>query len=107
MKEINSELFRLLPGCFLIVNARDGIFEIVEATNAYLSAVGRGREIIGRPLFEVFPDSRENRNEGVKKLKASFEKVIRTKQSDEWDVQRYDTNPGDNQPFEIRYWLHC
>jgi signal transduction histidine kinase len=104
MKKIKTEIFRLLPGCFLIVDARDNEFRIMEATDAYLSAVKRGREIIGRPLFEVFPDSLENQNEGLKKLKASFEKVIQTKQNDEWDIQRYDTNPGEGQPFEIRYW---
>ncbi|HEY6955118.1 MAG TPA: ATP-binding protein [Flavisolibacter sp.] len=104
MKELSSEIFRLLPGCFLVVDARDTCYRIVEATDAYLAVARRGREIIGRPLFDVFPDSVENRNEGVVKLRASFEKVVETKQSDEWDVQRYDTNAGDDQPFEPRFW---
>lgn len=101
---MENEIFRLLPACFLIIDAGNPDFRILEATEAYHTAVNRGREIIGRPLFQVFPDSAENRNEGLKKLKASFEKVIQTKQSDEWDIQRYDTNPGDDKPFEIRYW---
>lgn len=104
MNEIKNEIFRLLPGCFLIVDANDSSFCIKEATNAYLAAVRRERDIIGRPLFEVFPDSPENRNEGVKNLRASFERVIKTKQSDEWEVQRYDTRPADDQPFGIKYW---
>ena len=104
MKEIKSELVRLLPACFLIVDARSTRFEIVEATDAYLAAVKRSREIIGRPIFEVFPHSEENRNEGLRQLKASFEKIIATKESHEWDIQRYDTSPGDGQPFEVRFW---
>lgn len=104
MKEIKNEIFSLLPGCFLIVDVSKPGYTILEATDAYLNAVKRGREIIGRPLFEVFPDSADNQNKGLKKLKASFKKVVQTKQSDQWDVQRYDTTAGDGQPFEIRYW---
>lgn len=104
MKEIQGEIFRLLPGCFIVVDTSNSSFNILEVTDAYLAIARRGREIIGRPLFDVFPDSLENQKDGVRKLKASFEKVILTKQSDELSIQRYDINPGEDEPFEERYW---
>lgn len=104
MTELKREIFKLLPGCFIIVDAQDPHFTIIDATDAYLALASRGREIIGRPLFEIFPDSILNNNDGLKTLKASFEKVIRTKQRDEWDAQRYDTNAAEGEPFEVHYW---
>jgi signal transduction histidine kinase len=104
MTVIEKKLFRVLPGCFLIVDASDQEFRILEATDAYLLVANKGREIIGKPLFQIFPDSSDNQNQGSKKLKASFEKIIATRQRDEWEVQRYDISIAEGQPFEVRYW---
>jgi hypothetical protein len=50
-------LFRSLPGAYLIL-APDPDFTIFDASDSYLRATMTQREgIVGRPLFEVFPDN--------------------------------------------------
>jgi hypothetical protein len=48
-------LFESVPGCYLVL-APD--MTIVASSDAYLRAsMTRRDEIVGRPLFEVFPDN--------------------------------------------------
>ena len=80
-------LFASSPDAYLVL-APD--LTIVEVTDAYLKATMTERdEIIGRGLFEIFPDANpENPTPGgVVNLCASLETVLRTKAPHEMAVQ--------------------
>jgi signal transduction histidine kinase/CheY-like chemotaxis protein len=98
-------LFAGAPGLLLLL-APD--LRIVDATNAYLHATMTGREqIIGRHLFDVFPDNPGDPNAtGVSNLRASLDRVLQTLEPDAMAIQKYDIRrPGDqDDAFEVRYW---
>jgi sigma-B regulation protein RsbU (phosphoserine phosphatase) len=80
-------------------------FTIVGVNDAYLKATMTDRDlIVGRPMFEVFPDNPDDPNAtGVRNLRASLERVVATASADEMPIQTYDIRtPGGG--FEIRYW---
>jgi signal transduction histidine kinase len=96
---------RALPGCYLLLRPFDD-FRIMAATDAYLKATRTSPDIVGRPLFDVFPDNPLNPTaDGVKNLTLSLRKVIETKAVHRMAVQRYDTKIPDSNDFEIRYWI--
>jgi hypothetical protein len=52
-----QKIFESAPALFLLLSADDG-FRILDASDAYLRATYTERDaIIGRSLFEVFPDN--------------------------------------------------
>ncbi|HYG49284.1 MAG TPA: PAS domain-containing protein, partial [Flavobacteriales bacterium] len=78
MKEIKTdfeldyrELFESSPGLFLVLKPDTPFFTILDASDAYLQAtMTRREEIIGRALFDVFPDNPDDKNaDGVSNLK--------------------------------------
>jgi PAS domain S-box-containing protein len=98
-------LFEQSPACLLALGPD---MRIVAVSDAYLRATLTERaEIVGRPLFEVFPDNPDDPTAtGVANLSASLERVIRHRSPDEMDVQHYDIRrPADlGGGFELRYW---
>lgn len=98
------EIFRALPGCYLIVDVTPD-YKIIDASDAYLRLTEKDRDIIGKPLFEVFPDS-EGNNEyaGVKSLKKSLEKVRATMTADIMGIQRYDIQSSESKQFRVSFW---
>jgi len=99
-------LFESAPGAYLVLAPED--YEIVAASDAYLSATMTRRETIkGRRLFEVFPgDPDEPWADGVRNLRASLERVRTSRQADAMAVQRYPVPRSDSQGggFEERWW---
>ncbi|WP_031508087.1 PP2C family protein-serine/threonine phosphatase [Streptomyces megasporus] len=80
---------------------------IVEANPAYLEITGRSREeVVGRPLFEVFPENPNDPTaDGTKNLRASFQRVLDTGKPDTMLLQRYDIPVrGKEGEYEERYW---
>ena len=65
-------------------------------------------EILGRSLFDVFSDNPADlgANAVRHRLRASFEKVVRTGKPDVMPVQKYDIcrSPEEGGGFEERYW---
>jgi protein-histidine pros-kinase len=98
-------LFESLPGCYLILSTD---LRIVAVGDAYLRATMTERAtILGRPLFEVFPDNPDDpAADGVAKLRASLERVLATKRPDLMSVQKYDIRRPEveGRGFEARYW---
>jgi hypothetical protein len=85
----------IAPPDWTILAANDARLEITGTT--------RGAQI-GRPLFEVFPDDPEDpAADGVRKLRASLERVLATKASDSMAVQRYAVRGPDGRFIE-RWW---
>ncbi len=98
-------LFESAPGLLLVLEPD---FTIAAVTNAYLAATMTRREdIIGRHLFEVFPDNPSDPNaSGVRNLSTSLETAIRTRVPQRMTVQKYDIRKAEEEggEFEVRYW---
>jgi len=95
-------LFESLPGLFLVLNPD---LTIVTASEAYLNATMTKREeIVGRGIFEVFPDNPEDITaSGVSNLRTSLDRVRQNGVADTMSIQRYDVRRPDG-VFEERYW---
>ncbi len=99
-------LFESAPGLYLVLEPEE--YRIVAVSDAYLSATMTGRETInGRRLFEVFPDDpAEPWADGVRKMRASLERVRTSRQADAMAVQRYPVPRPESLGggFEERWW---
>lgn len=98
-------LFESAPGLLLVLDPR---LNIVAVTESYLRAtMTRRDEILGRNVFEVFPDNPNDPSaDGVKNLTASLHRVLFHKRADAMAVQKYDIAclPEQGGGFEERYW---
>lgn len=105
-QSINYEaLFNAAPGCYLVL---DPELRIVGVTDSYLAATMTRREdIVGRLLFEVFPDNPGDPSaDGVRNLKASLNRVLKNKTPDHMALQKYDIRRPESEGggFEERHW---
>jgi PAS domain S-box-containing protein len=98
-------LFEASPGLYLVL---DPGLTIVAVTDAYLGAtMTRREEIVGRHLFEVFPDNPDDpAATGVANLHASLDRVRSERVADTMAVQKYDIRRPDSEGggFEERFW---
>jgi signal transduction histidine kinase/ActR/RegA family two-component response regulator len=97
--------FESAPGLYLVLE-RD--LRIVAATDAYLKATMTKREeIVGRYLFDVFPDNPEDPGAtGTRNLRTSLATVLRTGRPHSMPVQKYDIRRPQSEGggFEERCW---
>jgi signal transduction histidine kinase/CheY-like chemotaxis protein len=98
-------LFESGPALYLVL---DPDLTIVAVSDAYLSATMTKRpEIIGRGLFDVFPDNPDDPEAtGVLNLRTSLDRVRRDLVADRMAVQKYDIRRPESEGggFEVRYW---
>jgi len=82
-----------------------GSLRIIDVTEAYLKATAtRESDIVGKLLFEVFPDNPEDvEADGVKILAKSLQRVQLLKTTDIMGVQRYPIRIANGQ-YEERFW---
>ena len=99
-------LFESAPGAYLVLAPRH--WEIVAASDAYLSATMRRREdIVGRQLFDAFPDDpADPAADGATKLRESLERVEQTGEPDVMAIQRYPIPrpASEGGGFVERFW---
>ena len=108
-KQVSPPDFRALfegaPGLYLVLEPD---FTIVAVSDAYLRAtMTRREEILGRGLFDVFPDNPNDPDAtGVTNLRASLNRVLANRAPDKMAVQKYDVRrpPEEGREFEERYW---
>ncbi|HWJ29050.1 MAG TPA: PAS domain-containing protein, partial [Flavisolibacter sp.] len=95
-----------LPGCHLILLPDAPQFTIIAATTAYLQATFTERSsILGKGLFEVFPDNPTlAAATGVKNLSASLHWVLKHKKAHHMEDQRYDVRRPQTGDFEYKVW---
>lgn len=95
-------LFEQAPGLYLVLTPA---FKIVAVSDAYAKATMTKRdEIVGRALFEVFPDNPDDlRADGVSNLRASLLNALKTRLPDKMAIQKYDIRKPSGE-FELRYW---
>lgn len=98
-------LFESVPGLYLVL-ALD--FSIIAVSDAYLRATKTRRDdILGRGLFEVFPDNPDDASAtGVSNLRASLNRVLASRAPDSMAVQKYDIRRPESEGggFEERFW---
>lgn len=98
-------IFDSLPGCYLVLAPEAPAFTILGVNKAYAAVTRTGKEIIGRPLFEVFPDNPADPTaDGVKNLTASLMTVLQTGRKHIMPIQRYDTRQPGSEVYDVRYW---
>ena len=98
-------LFESAPGLYLILSPT---LDIVAVSDLYTRAtLTRREEIVGRGLFEAFPDNPDDPSaDGVRNLRASLERVLRRRTSDVMAQQKYDVRRPDAEGggFEEKFW---
>jgi PAS domain S-box-containing protein len=106
----STDMFRLLyetaPGAFLALAPDRPRFTIVAVSDAYLAATGTSRDIVGRGIFEVFPDDPSDPRSTGKPARNSFERVLDTRSPDTMAVQKHSIRRPESEGggFEERYW---
>jgi signal transduction histidine kinase len=100
-------LFEAAPGPYLILAPDAPTYTIVAVNDAYLRATHTQRaEIVGKPLFTVFPDNPADlKATGEHNLRMSLDVVLDTRAPHFMAVQKYDIPKRDGgDEFEVRYW---
>lgn len=100
-----QNLFEALPGRYVAFLADDPVFTIAAENKAHAAvAQVNPEEVIGRPLFDVWPDvSEKYKKTGVSDLVESLRTVIRTGEPDTMPTLHYDI-PAPDGSFMERYW---
>jgi len=98
-------VFNSAPDAYLLLAPDPPRFTMVAANRARFEAtMTQPADVIGRPLFEVFPDNpTDPAATGVKNLEASLLEVIRSRKPHRMALQKYDIRGADGK-FEERYW---
>jgi signal transduction histidine kinase len=95
-------LFESTPGLYLVLSPD---LTIVGGSDAYFRAtMTRRADVVGRPLFEVFPDNPDAPEaDAVDNLRASLGRALQFGVPDRMPTQRYDIRRPDG-TFETRHW---
>jgi PAS domain S-box-containing protein len=100
-----EQLFQQSPNPYMVL---DRELRFVAANAAYLRVTAATLEdLLGRPVFEVFPNDPDNpNNESVQLLRRSFERTLRTGQVDVLALIRYRVPQRTERGIELtdRYW---
>jgi signal transduction histidine kinase len=98
-------LFEAAPALLLVL---DPALQIVAVSDDYLEAtMTRREEIIGRGIFEIFPDNpADPEATGVSRLSASLDRVRTEREPDTMPIQKYDIRRPEEEGggFEERFW---
>ena len=99
-------ILHAIPGNHLILLPDAPKFTIAGATDAYLNATYAHRElIIGRGVFEVYPDNPETPEvTGVKNVSRSLSNVLKHKKEDKMENHHYALLNRNTGQFETRVW---
>lgn len=100
-------LFDSAPGIYLVLAPDAPRFTILGANAARFRVTGSGPDQLGRGLFEVFPDNPADPNaSGTRNLRASLERVLKTRAPDAMAVQKYDIprSISEGGGYVERYW---
>ena len=101
----HEQLFQSLASAYIVFGVDDPTFTIVEENEAHADVAMVKREnVIGKPLFEVFPDtSEEYEQTGTSQLLESIRKVIKTGKTDVMPRLKYDIKDSRGK-FTTKYW---
>ena len=92
-------VFHKMPGLCLVL---DPGFTIVAQNEEH--ARSTKTQVVGQMVFAAFPDNPEDSGaSGVARLRDSLLKVLKTRETDQLPLLRYDVKPPMG-PYETRYW---
>lgn len=97
-------VFESAPGPIMLMSPD---LEILAVSDAFVTVSLVARDaLIGRQLFDAFPDNPDSGDSGSRNLRASLERVRRHLVPDVMPVQRYDVQrpAAAGGGFEERYW---
>ena len=98
-------IFESVPDPCLVLDRQ---FRMVAANKARLEVTNtRLSDLLGKSVFEVFPDNPADPDAtGVRNLRTSLERVLKTRAQDVMPLQKYDIprSAADGGGFEERYW---
>lgn len=97
-------LFEFSPDLAIILSPD---LTIIAVTEAYLRATMRDKNIVGRKLFDVFPENPDDSEaHNSHNIRASFERILKTKKPDTLPVIKYDVErpQAEGGGYEERYW---
>lgn len=100
-----AKLFQSLTAAYIVFDIDDPTFTILEENEAHaVLAMQQRQNVVGRPLFKVFPDTSEAfKKTGHSELAESIRKVIRTGTQDVMPMLSYDLkDPSDE--LKKMYW---
>jgi signal transduction histidine kinase len=70
-----AEVFRQSPSFLAVLRGPDNVFELVN--DAYEQAIGRGRAVVGKPLFEALPETRgQGFDEYLRRVRETGEPLV-------------------------------
>lgn len=100
-----QKLFESLPNGYIAFLPNDPLFTIAAENRAHAKLALQGsKDITGKPLLEVFPDtSKQYKKTGVSDLIESLRRVIKTKRPDTMATLRYDLKALDG-TMVTKYW---
>jgi PAS domain S-box-containing protein len=98
-------VFESAPDAYLLLAPDPPRFTMIAANEARCRAtLTSSADVVGRPLFEVFPDNPGDPSaSGVRNLEASLNQVLRTGKPHRMALQKYDIRMPSGE-FETRYW---
>jgi PAS domain S-box-containing protein len=98
--------YETAPAAILVLAPDRPRFTILAASDAYLRATKTSRDIIGRGIFDVFPDDPDDPASTGSPARASFERVLDTGAPDTMAVQKHSIrrSAAEGGGFEERYW---
>ena len=100
-------LFESVPALIMALAPDSPRFTILAASDAYLHATMLRREdMVGRPVFEVFPENPDAPSGAEANSRASFERVLRLRFPDVQPVQQHDIRRPESEGggFDTRFW---
>lgn len=97
-----STVFHALPVPFLILKTD---LTIIFASDLFLKLTRTtNQQLLGKYVFDAFPDNAANESRGAKIFKHSLQRVIETHKVDSLGVIHYEIWNPDLKKFEERYW---
>ncbi len=104
-KKALSEFFKISPTPSLVLLPDAPKFTITDVNEAYLEATHSKRDdLIGKGIFEAFPDNDSDPSDGAKNLSQSLNTVISTNNKHTMEVQKHDIPIRGTSEFELKYW---
>jgi PAS domain S-box-containing protein len=97
-------LFEALPGNYLVFQPNAPLFTILAVSDELLRITRRKRkDTVGKNVFEIFPGTDQDKNNGPASLQRSLDEVLQHKMIAHLPVVRYDII-NEAGVFEERYW---
>lgn len=94
-------VFDCMPGMCLVLDPSFNI--LAQNLDHALATLSMAQNVIGKNLFEAFPDRDDSGASGVAAVRKSLVTVLKTRKPDIMPIIRYDVR-GARGPFEARYW---